>query len=464
MRVCAFLSILLLSLLLVAFFSAVPVHAAPTWSIQTIDSTSAGGGLIAIDSNNNPHILYAHYESGNAYSGSVHPGPSELMYASWNGSTWNTQPIPPEIEYVFNFVLDSNNNPHILYNAGFDRLMIASWTGSNWTLQTVTKEGSTSRCFLALDSAGNPHVAYTTDLGNPLNPIMLKYASWTGANWSIQNVDSYSSVGQYSSMYLALDSNNNPHIMYGNETHYPAPAPNGGINILYSVKFATWNGSTWNIQTAFSDLSYYGNMVLDSKGYPHFVYRQDYPISHSGNSTLFYASWNGSAWNSQTVVSNANLGPGTSFLALDSYDYPHIDYCNASGIDSDSGSLVYAGWTGSVWDMQIVGPNSLATQAGPIAMDSHGNAHIAYTGLPASFPISLIVYSMYATATEPIYTPTPSPTQVPSSTFSAFTSLIILSVFIIVIVATLVYAWKKKTKKSPKGCLLAHQGKSTRIV
>jgi hypothetical protein len=441
MRVCAILSILLLSTLLVAFFSAAPVHAAPTWSIQTIDSTSAGGGLIAIDSNNNPHILYAHYETGNAYSGSVHPGPSELMYASWTGSSWNTQTIPPEIEGAFNLVLDSNNNPHLSY-AGIDGLMYAWWTGSNWTIQTVTKDGSRGG-FLALDSSGNPHVAYTTDYYSSLNPVVLKYASWTGANWSIQTVDS--SVGLSNPVYLALDSNNNPHIMYGNKTDYFPPE--GGVNSLWAVKFATWNGSAWGIQTAFSDLSYYGNMVLDSKGYPHFVYRQDYPISHSGNSTLFYASWNGSAWNTQTVISNANLGPGTSFLALDSYDYPHIDYCNASGIDSDSGSLVYAGWTGSVWDIQIVGPNSLATQAGPIAMDSHGNAHIAYTGLPASFPISLIVYSMYATAAEPVFTPTPPPTQVPSPSFSAFPLLLVLTVVVIGTVVTLVYVWKKKTQK-----------------
>jgi hypothetical protein len=442
MRVCAFLSILLLSLLLVAFFSAVPVHAAPTWSIQTIDSTSAGGGLIAIDSNNNPHILYAHYETGNAYSGSVHPGPSELMYASWNGSTWNTQPIPPEIEGAFNLVLDSNNNPHLSY-AGIDGLMYAWWTGSNWTIQTVTKEGAIDG-FLALDSAGNPHVAYTTDYYSSLNPVVLKYASWTGANWSIQTVDS--SVGLSNPVYLALDSNNNPHIMYGNKTDYFPPE--GGVNSLWAVKFATWNGSIWNIQTAFSDLSSYGNMVLGSKGYPHFVYRQDYPISFSRNSTLNYASWNGSAWNIQTVVSNADVG-NIVFLALDSYDYPHIDYCNASGMDSYSGSLVYAGWTGSVWDMQIVGPNSLATQAGPIAMDSHGNAHIAYTGLPASFPISLIVYSMYATAAEPIYTPTPPPTQVPSPSFSAFPLLLVLTVVVIGTVVTLVYVWKKKFPKRP---------------
>ncbi len=441
MRVCAILNILLLSTLLVAFFSAVPVHAAPTWSIQTIDSTSAGGGLIAIDSNNNPHILYAHYETGNAYSGSVHPGPSELMYASWTGSSWNTQTIPPEIEGSFNLVLDSNNNPHLSY-AGIDGLMYAWWTGSNWTIQTVTEDGSRGG-FLALDSAGNPHIAYKANLpvsdypqGVTDDISVLKYTSWNGSSWDTQTVDL--PISYQDGVYLALDSNNNPHILYGYDISVPQSTT--------TVKYAVWNGSSWITQTIFYNLSSYGNMVLDSKGYPHFVYRQDYPISFSRNSTLNYASWNGSAWNTQTVVSNADVG-NIVFLALDSYDYPHIDYCNASGMDSYSGSLVYAGWTGSVWDMQIVGPNSLATQAGPIAMDSHGNAHIAYTGLPASFPISLIVYSMYATAAEPVFTPTPPPMQVPSSSFSAFPLLLVLTVVAIGTVVTLVYVWKKKTQK-----------------
>jgi hypothetical protein len=438
MRICV-LSLLFLATLLMTLCSTVPAHATSTWSIQTIDKTSTGDGAIAIDSNNNPHIQYNHYENSSPRS------PLHRMYGSWNGSAWNTQPLPTEIVRFFNFVLDSNNNPHILYTAGVDhRLMYAWWTGSNWTTQTVTKERAIGG-FLALDSAGNPHVAYTVNLplsdypsGVTNNIAMLKYTSWNGSSWITQTIDS--PISHFSGVYLALNSNNNPHIMYGNETLYFPP--DGGYKSLWTVKFAAWNGSTWNIQTAFSNLSAYGNMVLDSKGYPHFVCSQDYPSFKSGNSTLSYASWNGSVWNTQIVVSNAKLGD-TAFVALDSYDYPHIDFFN-----STSDSLVYAGWTGSVWDFQIVGPNSLAIYAGPIAMDSNGNAHIIYTGNPdLSRSFGEEVYTMYATAPQPIYTPTPSPTQVPSSTFSSFPSLIIVSVFIIIIAATLVYVWKKKTQK-----------------
>jgi hypothetical protein len=175
-------------------------------------------------------------------------------------------------------------------------------------------------------------------------------------------------------------------------------------------------------------------MALDSKGYPHFVYEQNYL------NTLMYASWNGSAWNTETVASNANPNMPIGFLTLDSYNYPHIDFFNIS-----SGSLTYARWTGSIWDMQIVGPDSLATQAGPIAADSNGNVHIAYTGYPDSSSNSLVVYSMYAKAAQPI--PTPPSTQAPSSPFSTFAPLVILSVIIVAIVAAVGYVWKRKISK-----------------
>jgi hypothetical protein len=267
MRVCMFLSVLLWCTLLVAFFLPVPVHAAPTWSIQTIDTTSAGAVAIAIDSDNNPHIVYGHYENSSAKS------PVDVIYARWNGSNWNNQTIP--FSGLFNLVLDSDNNPHIVYR-GIDGLIYAWWTGSDWTQQTISKEDAHDG-FLALDSAGNPHIAYTADFGLHNYPDgkvemwnSLKYASWNGSSWDTQTVDLPGNLG---TVDLALDSNDYPHTMYSNETDYFPPE--GGVIPSWAVKFASWNGSAWDIQTAFSDLSAYSNMVLDSKGYPHFI---QYPL------------------------------------------------------------------------------------------------------------------------------------------------------------------------------------------
>lgn len=408
-----------------AFFT-VAVHATPTWEIQRLDADTGYVSAIALDSNNNPHILYSDYENGNPHN------PQDVMYASWTGLSWKIQTVVEgdarENTHLYNFVLDSNNNPYILYD-GVNGLMCASWTGSNWTLQTIDKEGSYGG-FIALDSAGNLHVAYKVNLapsnypqGITKNIAMLKYANLNGTNWDTQTVDS--PMSYLDGVYLAFDSNNRPHILYGYD--------NGSAST--SVKYTMWNGSSWNTKIILPNVLLYGNMALDSKGYPDFIYEKNYL------NTLVYASWNGSACNTQTIASNANPGMPIGFLTLDTYNYPHIDFFNES-----SQSLIYARWTGRLWDIQTVGPNSLAIEAGPIAVDSNGNAHITYSGFHQSSP-NLVNYCMYATVAEPIYTPTPFPTQVSSSTFLTFSSLIIISVLIIIIAATLVYIWKKKIKK-----------------
>jgi hypothetical protein len=203
MRVYAFLSALLLSALLVAFFSALPIQAAPTWNIQTIDTNASGyelSPIIALDSNNNPHILY----DGN-------------MYASWDGSGWNVQ-VLTSITYGLDLVLDSKNNPHIIYAQDALGLMYDSWTGANWTSQNVDISGA-GLGSVALDSSGNPHIAYRENYLD--NFTVLKYASWTGSNWNIQTIASSDSENNYyGDLSLALDSKNNPHIMYAYYTKY----------------------------------------------------------------------------------------------------------------------------------------------------------------------------------------------------------------------------------------------------
>jgi hypothetical protein len=97
--------------------STVPsVQTTSTWTIQTVASNVAVGnvGVIAIDSDGNPHIAYTSFHSTfsttneNSY---YYP----LMYASWNGSSWNTQEVTAE-GTPEGLALDSHNNPHIIYN------------------------------------------------------------------------------------------------------------------------------------------------------------------------------------------------------------------------------------------------------------------------------------------------------------------------------------------------------------
>jgi hypothetical protein len=372
----AFLSLLLSSTLLLAFCQSAPARAAASWNVQTVDSNAAGIGSngycpIVVDSNNMPSIAYT--------------GADGVMYATWNSSLggFSTQRIA--IGYAIDMALDANNNPSVLceaFRAGVKpssltdaSLMYASWTGLNWTIQTVDP-AYTVYAALALDSQGNPHAAYSSGR-------TLIYASRSGSTWTIDTADySPDFVTEISFYSLALDSNDKPYIFYSNPTK----------------KIATLENGSWNIETvplpAFSSpdsIVGVGNMVLDSKGRPHFIYC----VGSFYDSALKYVSWTGGSWKTQTVASGLHFdeqNPGV--LALDSLDYPHICF--------SSGRLMYAAWTGLDWSIQTV-DSAVGRNSGfnPVylAVDSNRIPHVSYRAGDWNAPTN---NQMYATASEPV--------------------------------------------------------------
>jgi|YelNatPaOPRAMG01_1025707.scaffolds.fasta_scaffold51251_1 hypothetical protein len=409
-------------LLLICTLIAQSVNAVSAWNTQTLNQNGAGLGEIAIDSAGNVHILYGEYENGDYHN------PVDLIYSTQTGSSWDYQVVAKDV-FIQDFKLDLNNNPHIVYRSSATGLKYASWTlGSVLTsFKLIDQEGRAGA--LALDSSGNPHIAYTAN-GQAL-PVVLNYAVWTGSTWDIQTVDNTSRTIE-DTVYLTIDLHGNPQILYG----YQSP---GNGNAQTTIKLATLSSSGWNVQTVVTNAldGAYRNMVLDSKGLPHFTYVKADPTRTFNNGVLNYISWNGTMWNSQIIASNINWGFGAAYLALDSHDNPHVNY-HLQGSDSSIGDLVYAEWNGSVWSSQTIDPNS--TDAGPIVIDSNGNPHIIYRGQPT--PGDRVIPLMYATALGNL------PTGTPSSVLTVWLPLLLLVlVVLIAVLIVVVYVLIRKKGK-----------------
>jgi len=336
-------------------------------------------------------------------------------------------------------------NPHILLVA--DGLKIASWTGTRWAIQTLATQNPVLGV-LALDKTDNPHVAYID--GKELN-----YAYKTRSNWNTQIIETSS---EFYGLYIALDSNNAPYILYS-PTTYSDLSQNVSITSI-NLKLAAYQNSSWNIQTISlpSRIGDYGNLVIDSKDFMHFICAQRSFLSSENMtllSTILYASWDGTTWTTETVVSDTILLEkwllrNVGFLELDETDNPHISYVTLTSPTQQS--MKYASWTGTNWKIQTVNTNITAKQPSYLAVDANSNPHMSYLGVGPNqsfiWPITTLVYATINTTeadgTQPSSPVSETPDAQSSPVFSTLPLVLAPVICSVVAVIVLVYVWKKK--------------------
>lgn len=203
--------------------------------------------------------------------------------------------------------LSKDGIPHVSY---FDReksaLMQAQRTSTGWVNTMVDDSGAVGRhSSIALDSTGNPHIAYRNMSNNE-----LEYASFDGVAWNHQAVGS-GEVGWFPS--LAFDQNDHPQIAYlGNASGVGSQTP----------KSADWDGNQWTIGVIEKVFASGGiSLALDSNGARH--------VSYQSGGTLRYAVYTSTMWVTQTVDLKATGGFDAglySSIAMDGSDNPEISY------------------------------------------------------------------------------------------------------------------------------------------
>jgi hypothetical protein len=293
---------------------------------------------------------------------STSASPGELSVAPGLVSPWWTSVVdntPQAGNHATSLALDSNGNPKIAYQDDTNgRLKYATKTGGAWAIENVAASGTpgifTGQPFasLALNSLGNPGIAYF-DINAPRT---LRYASKSGGVWSTEPVDATGNADQFCS--LAFDAQGNPRISYLDAT-------------TGSLFFASKGGGIWTTERAdFAAGIYvgaYNSLALDAQGLPHIAY------ANFTNATLRYASKMGIVWTVETVAPAGTPNAAYISLALDPQGNPHISYYDASKLN-----LKYASKVGGVWMVETVDPTVGVGDFTTLRLDAEGRPHIGY--------------------------------------------------------------------------------------
>jgi hypothetical protein len=291
-----------------------------------VGSEGARWPSIAADSSGKPHISYLDYNTG------------VLHYAnltSWGPDTWNNVAVDSgaQVGQGASLAMDRFGKPHIAYmDLTHGTMKYATQYFGTWQTSLVNVAGMKPAHghALAVDSTGKPHIAYS-DTGTK----KIMYATLNGANWTAEVAadDTGSDIEKFIS--LAFDAADSPHISF-HDSSYSA------INLKYAHKTgATWSMSVVDVLPV-GITGLYNSIAIDTSGKPHISYYNYY------NSSLWYASWNGSTWDKVAVDSGNSAGLYTS-LALDALNHPHICYT-----DEINYYVKYATFDGSAWSVQTL--------------------------------------------------------------------------------------------------------------
>ena len=343
---------------------ALSLHSSPAagWTTEIVDAGGVGAhSSIRVDSADHVHIAY--FANSFGY----------LKYAFYDGGVWRVEtPDPQYLSGHYTSVdVDSSNTPHIGYRfySGHS-IRYASRTGGSWSISEFeTDPDMEADISMRLDSHGLPHFSYW-DGEFTGEPHDLKYAHFNGSTWATTIVDSPGDVGRGSS--IALDSHQNPHISYYDQTNV-------------TLKYAAFDGAAWHVQTLDNcetiAFNFRSAIAVDSRDHVHIVYSAYHYAGGQWRGRLKYAFFDGSAWTISTIEEGA---PTRDFrvpaIAIDRADRPEISYLIYYNTEPISPVMKYARFDGNFWRIEIVDPTDLADSdySNGIDLDSLGRPHISY--------------------------------------------------------------------------------------
>jgi hypothetical protein len=300
--------------------------------MEVVEDGVQVGASLAVDSLDRPHVAYSDMDGG-------------VKHGLKTDTAWGIELVdascssPCEVDLA----IDSIDNPQLAYaDLTKEWLRYARWTGSDWSVETVESEGVRGGVSISVDSLGNPHIAYAHGFGANSS---VRYAFRMETGWIHHIVDATPQSGLTD---IAVDSFDEPHIAY---TVFPAN----------EVKYAH-RGRDWTVSTVSppGTEAVIPSIAVDAQNSPH--------IAFSGKGQ-YYANLEDGMWITEEVSSEII---SWSSLALDSLGGPHLAL-----VPGPEGNLTYAFRKGAEWKFETIAAETNGNFL-RLVFDSSDVPHIAF--------------------------------------------------------------------------------------
>ena len=369
---------LIVSLFLYTLLPFTPQNAQALNSPEKISTTSNEQiqPAITTDSDGKVHTVWVE-DLGN--------GTTNLIYRFWNGQVWSTPTtiasgayselpsITPGANNTLHLTWDSDANP-----SGAWQVYHSTYNGSTWSSPVAISGSNPSDVAwdseIALDSSGNPHVAYTNiPAGTVGNKRYTYYTRYNGASWETPiDITQSGTFHQYPA--IGADSAGNVHVVWKSDLL-------GQFEILHRM----WNGSTFTSQVSISGIVAAAQepqprIAIGNNNNAHVVWEER--ITDSSDFRIMYSKWTGSSWSSPFTVSQVaqQTVEGVPSVAVlrSSLDDVLVGWIDKT---TDPRKLGFRKFNASSQSWEISRANDIqqASPDFPVAtMDKWDNVHVAW--------------------------------------------------------------------------------------
>jgi len=214
--------------------------------------------------------------------------------------------------------INSNGNPGICYYDSTNKILkFASFDGADWSLETADNDGGSGdvigiNCAITYDDNDDPNIVYFNTTDNE-----IRHAKKNGGLWEVSVVDDAieSDVLKYdiSRISIARTSLGDIGIAYYD----------GGVDA--DLKYAIYDGADWNVQEVMSegDVGRYPSLDYDSNDNPGIAYMN---YADGSDAELYYIYYDGLDWQVEEMVDDSDYAGADKTLRFDHNDDPHIVY------------------------------------------------------------------------------------------------------------------------------------------